>query len=61
MDGILRKTGAAEGGQTRVFKLNAGGAVKELFIFGIGARPTALNIIDAQLVKLLRNDEFIVG
>ena len=36
------------------------GAGEELLVLGIGAGPAALDVVDAQLVQLLRNDELVV-
>ena len=36
------------------------GAREELLVLGIGAGPAALDVVDAQLVQLLRDDELVI-
>src|ERR1019366_443408 len=44
----------------RVLQGQFGSALEKLLVFGVAARPAALNIINTQLIQLLRNDELVV-
>ena len=57
---VLGEARGSEGGQPGVLQLHILGALEKLLVLGIGVRPAALNIIDTQLVQLLRDDQFVV-
>ena len=57
---VLGETRGSERGEPGVLQLHVLGALEELLVLGIGVRPPALDIIDAQLVQLLRDDQFVV-
>src|ERR1035441_2131652 len=46
VDGILGEAGAAEGSQPGVVQGEVGSALEELLVFGVAARPAALNVIN---------------
>ena len=58
--GILGEAGAAEGGEPRVVQFQLGGALEELLVLGVAARPAALNVIDTELIEFLGNNELVV-
>src|ERR1022692_1693566 len=60
MDRVLGEARAAERGEPGVVQGQFGSALEKLLVFGVAARPAALNIIDTQLIQLLRNDELVV-
>ncbi len=43
-----------------VLELDLLGALEKLLVLRIGVGPSALNIVDTQLVQLLRDDEFVL-
>ena len=57
---VLGEARGAERGQPRVLQLDVLGALEKLLVLGIGVGPAALNIVDTQLVQLLRDDQFVV-
>ncbi len=57
---VLGEARGAERRQPRVLQLDILGALEEFLVLGIGVRPSALNIIDTQLIQLLRDDQFVV-
>ena len=57
---VLGEARGAERGQPGVLQLHILGALEELLVLGIGVGPPALNVIDTQLVQLLRDDQFVV-
>src|SRR6185437_328639 len=58
---VLRKAGCPEGGEARVFEIEALGALEEFFVFWIGARPATLDVVDTNFVQLRRNQQFVVN
>ena len=61
LDRILGKSRGAERRQLGVFQLQALGAREELLVFRIRTGPAAFDIIDAELVEFLRNQEFVLN
>src|SRR5580693_1586710 len=59
--GVAREAGGSERDQAGVLQLHIARAKKELLVLRIRARPAALNIINAQLIQLVRNEDFVVG
>ena len=58
---VAGEAGGAEGGELGVFEMQFGfGAGEEVFVLGVGAGPTAFDIVDAQLVEFLGDEEFVV-
>jgi hypothetical protein len=60
IDGVLGETGGAESGQPGMLELEVPRTGEEFFVPGIGARPAAFDVVYAQLVQLLRDDQLIV-
>src|SRR5699024_12286798 len=56
---ITRPTGTAEGYNIGMVEGSIGDQIKELHIPGVRPRPSAFNIVDAQLIELLGNLNFI--
>ncbi len=52
-------TGRTEGGQFGVLELLAFGFVKKLDVLGVGTRPAALDVMDAEGIKLFRDTQLI--
>ena len=57
---VLGEARGAERRQPGVLQLYVFRALEELLVLRIGVRPAALNVIDTQLVQLLRDDQFVV-
>jgi len=57
---LFFESGWIEGDQAGVIQFQTRGPREEFFVFGIGVGPAALNVVDAKLVQLLRDDEFVV-
>ena len=60
LNGILREAGGAEGRHSGVTEFQAARPLEEVFVFGIGAGPAAFNVVDAQLVEFLANEDFVL-
>ena len=58
--GVLGEARGAESGQPGVLELDFLGALEKLLVLGIGVGPAALNVIDTELVQLLRDDQLVV-
>ena len=50
---VLGEPGRAERGQPGVFQVQPAGALEELLVLRVRARPAAFDVIDAQLVQFL--------
>ena len=50
----------AEGRELGVLEVQLAGAGEELLVLGIGAGPAALDVVDAQIVQLLRNGDLVL-
>src|SRR5579863_9419803 len=61
LDRIAREPCGSERDQARVLQLHVASAKKELLVLRIRAWPAALNIINAQLIELVRNQDLVVG
>jgi hypothetical protein len=60
-DRVAGEARGAEGGELGVLQIQFGlRAGEEVLVLGIGAGPAAFDIVDAQLVELLRDEEFVV-
>ncbi len=51
----------AKGRQPRMLQREVFGAREEVFIFRVGARPSAFDVIDAEFVELVQDQQLIVG
>ena len=61
VDRVLGEAGGAEGGELGVVELASPRArVEELLVLGVGAGPAALDVVDAQLVQLLGDDQLVL-
>ena len=58
---VLGETRAAERGQLGVPQIELSRARKEVLVLGIAPRPAAFDVIDAQLVQFLGNDQFVLN
>src|SRR5260370_33583557 len=59
-DRILGKASCTERSQLRVLELEALSPREKLFILGVRSRPAALNVVDTEVIELLRNHQFVV-
>src|SRR5690606_11849182 len=57
--GLVRATGGAERREQRMAPLPVTGALEELGVLRVGARPTALDEGDPELVQALRDPELV--
>src|SRR5689334_10229578 len=60
VDRILCETGRTESGKFSVVKLQFLCALKENFVLWIRARPTAFDIVDAQLIQLFGDEQLVI-
>src|SRR5579872_1499787 len=57
---VFGEAGRTERGEAGVLELELTGAGEEVLVFGIGPGPSTLNVVDAQLIQFLRNDELVI-
>ncbi len=57
---VLGETGRAKRRQPGVFQMQIARALEELLVFRVRSRPAAFDVIDAQLVQFLCDDQLVV-
>ena len=59
-NGVFREARGPEGGQLCVLQFQTARLFEELFVFGIGAGPSAFNVIDTELIEFPGNEHFVI-
>lgn len=61
VDGDVGAAGAAEGGDFGVFEGFLFGEVEEFDVFGVGAWPSAFDVMDAEVIEFACDADFVEG
>src|SRR4029077_10946573 len=60
LHGVFGEPRGAEGGELGMLQIELAGPAEKLLVLGIRSRPAAFDVVDAQLIQLLGNDELVI-
>src|SRR5579862_4111413 len=59
-DRVLCEASGSERGELGVFEFEITSSGEEVPVFGIGAGPSAFNVVDTKLVEFVGNEDFVL-
>ena len=60
LNGILREARGSEGCELCMLQLQTARLLEEFFVFGIGTRPSAFNVVNTELIEFPGNEDFVI-